>query len=73
MFKMIYQMILDLAIFLILWSVILIMFGSASGLVFGETPIYGVFVDNLIFHFETALGNWDGRATCKLSQAGFIS
>ena len=57
---MIGHMIIDLAIFLILWGIILTLSTSASSLIFAETnPILADFFDNIVWHFEAALGNWD--------------
>ena len=65
-------MIVDLAEFLILWGLILVLFASTSGLIFGDLPTYNKFSDNLIFHFESSLGNWDVRGTCRDSQKALI-
>lgn len=72
MFKMIGHMVIDLLVFLVLWGLILVLFTSFSSLIFGHIPVYGNFTDNLIFHFEAALGNWDVRGTCRDSQKGLI-
>jgi len=50
---------------MILWGVVLVVSTSVSSLIFGDLPIYNNFPSNLLFHFESALGNWDARATCR--------
>jgi len=72
MFKMIGVMVLDLVQFLTLWITVLVVNSSVSNLIFGNMPIYNDFLSNLLFHFESALGSWDMRATCQDSQKAAI-
>ena len=52
-------MIIDLGKFLVIWSVILIMFTCVALLAFGELHDFYTFEQTLIFFLESALGNWD--------------
>ena len=59
MFRILQQMIIDLGKFLVIWSVILIMFTCVAILAFGELKTFYTFEDTLIFFLESALGQWD--------------
>jgi hypothetical protein len=64
LFKVINQMILSLAQFMIIWFIEILIFASVTLLVFGSLPKFDNFFDVLIFYFEAALGSWTIEPYC---------
>lgn len=52
-------MIVDLAKFLVVWTIILVMFTCVSVLAFGELKEFHDIFIVFTFFFESTLGNWD--------------
>lgn len=61
-------MIIDLGIFLVLWIIILIMFSSASCMIFGQLPQFRDFFNALYMYLEYSLGTWDTRIYCEFNK-----
>jgi hypothetical protein len=59
MFKILQQMMVDLAKFLCIWAIILIMFVCVGMLAFGQLEDFKNMTDILIYFVEAALGEWD--------------
>jgi hypothetical protein len=59
MFKMLINMTVDLAQFLILWIVELVMFACVALMIFSQLPKFNSFTDIVIMYFEASLGSWN--------------
>ena len=59
MFKILQQMMVDLAKFLCIWAIILVMFVCVGMLAFGQLDNFKNMMDILIYFVESALGDWD--------------
>ena len=59
MYKMMQSMIEKLAIFFVIWTVILCMFTFVAFLLFGEVRFFYDLFDVWTMYYETALGQWD--------------
>jgi hypothetical protein len=59
MFKILQQMMADLAKFLCIWAILLVMFVCVGMLAFGQLEGFKEMLDILIFFIESALGEWD--------------
>jgi len=59
LFKMMQQMIIDLAKFMAIWMVILTMFTCVALLSFGELKSFHSLYDVSLIYFESALGSWN--------------
>mmetsp|Transcript_27175 Transcript_27175/g.41348 ORF Transcript_27175/g.41348 Transcript_27175/m.41348 type:complete len:138 (-) Transcript_27175:1023-1436(-) len=64
MFKVIQNMIIDLAKFMVLWSIVLTIFTSVSLLVFSKLDFFQNIFEVFYFYFESALGNWGTDNYC---------
>ena len=63
--KVLLNMLGDLAIFYILWSIILLTFTSIGCLVFADLEEYQEFFFTLYMHFEFSLGGFSDKVFCE--------
>lgn len=67
MFKIMYQMVIELVKFIIIWVMVLLTFSCCSLLVFGQakSEVFSNFQNTIIYYFESSLGNFDFKLCCK--------
>jgi hypothetical protein len=64
MFKVVTNMVSDLARFMVLWSIVLIIFTSLSLLIFSQFDKFQDFFSVFYLYFESSLGTWDVSVYC---------
>ena len=64
-FKVIGMMLIDLAKFMVLFVLFLLVFASGASVIFSRINSFPTFYQAIILYFEVSLGNWDNSIYCS--------